>query len=216
MTVKPGCFISIEGTEGTGKSTQIKYLCQLLESQGIKVELTREPGGTELAESLRDLLLKPRAEIVSQTTELLLMFAARSQHIENLIRPTLAKGIWVITDRFTDATFAYQGGGRGVKEADIKLLENLVQRELRPDLTLLLDMDANLGLKRAQARSALDRFEQEEIEFFKRVRNCYLQRATAEPKRFALINAENSISNVNQQIKQVIMNFITNKKNTLV
>lgn len=216
MTVKPGCFISIEGTEGTGKSTQIKYLCQLLESQGIKVELTREPGGTELAESLRDLLLKPRAEIVSQTTELLLMFAARSQHIENLIRPTLAKGIWVITDRFTDATFAYQGGGRGVKEADIKLLENLVQRELRPDLTLLLDMDANLGLERAQARSALDRFEQEEIEFFKRVRNCYLQRATAEPKRFALINAENSISNVNQQIKQVIMNFITNKKNTLV
>ena len=203
-----GRFITVEGTEGVGKSTNIDFLCRLLKKRGIEVVLTREPGGTPLAEELRELLLTPREEKVSQDTELLLMFAARAQHLENVIRPALERGAWVISDRFTDATFAYQGGGRGVSFTNIECLESLVQHGLRPDLTLLLDLPVEIGLQRASARSEPDRFEREKLAFFERVRGAYLQRAGAEPERFAVINAELSIQDVQQQIETAIDRFL--------
>lgn len=205
---KRGRFITVEGTEGVGKSTNIAYLCGLLESQGIEVVLTREPGGTPLAEQLRALLLEPREESVSETAELLLMFAARAQHLHNVIMPALARGAWVVSDRFTDATFAYQGGGRGVDPAQITLLETLVQKGLQPDLTLLLDLDVETGLARASARSAPDRFEREKVEFFQRVRSAYLQRAEADAKRFAVIDASLSLAQVQAQIEGALEGFI--------
>ena len=203
-----GRFITVEGTEGVGKSTNIKYLCEFLRAQGIDVVLTREPGGTPLAEELRELLLSPREERVSQDTELLLMFAARAQHIENVIRPALERGSWVISDRFTDATFAYQGGGRGVDMENIRTLERLVQHGLHPDLTLLLDLPVEVGLKRASARSAPDRFEQEKLDFFEKVRGAYLQRAHDEPHRFAVIDASQDIPDVERQIDQALRGFL--------
>lgn len=205
-----GRFITVEGTEGVGKSTNIDFLCRLLKEQGIEIVLTREPGGTPLAEELRELLLTPREERVSQDTELLLMFAARAQHIENVIRPALERGAWVVSDRFTDATFAYQGGGRGVDIQSIKLLETLVQHDLHPDLTLLLDLDVEVGLKRASARSAPDRFEQEKLEFFGKVRSAYLQRAKNEPQRFAVIDAAVPLENVQQQISVALSRYLSN------
>ncbi|MAY43556.1 MULTISPECIES: dTMP kinase [unclassified Neptuniibacter] len=205
-----GRFITVEGTEGVGKSTNIDFLCRLLKEQGIEIVLTREPGGTPLAEELRELLLTPREERVSQDTELLLMFAARAQHIENVIRPALERGAWVVSDRFTDATFAYQGGGRGVDIQSIKLLEKLVQHDLHPDLTLLLDLDVEVGLKRASARSAPDRFEQEKLEFFGKVRSAYLQRAENEPQRFAVIDAAVPLENVQQQISVALSRYLSN------
>ncbi len=206
-----GLFITIEGTEGVGKSTNISHLCQLLEAHQIDYVLTREPGGTPLAEELRGLLLEPRDERVSQDTELLLMFAARAQHLENVIRPALERGVWVISDRFTDATYAYQGGGRGVDSNSIALLERLVQHELRPDMTLLLDLDVETGLKRASARSAPDRFEQEKLEFFNAVRQTYLDRAAAEPERFVVVDASQTIPDVQAQITAAAMAFISEK-----
>jgi dTMP kinase len=205
-----GRFITIEGTEGVGKSTNIAFLCQLLEAHGIDVVLTREPGGTPLAEELRNLLLTPRDEQVSQDTELLLMFAARAQHIENVIRPALERGAWVISDRFTDATFAYQGGGRGVDTESIRLLEQLVQHGLHPDLTILLDLPVAVGLQRASARSAPDRFEQEQLAFFDKVRAAYLARAEAEPERFAVIDAARDIPAVQAQIESALQQFLEN------
>jgi dTMP kinase len=205
-----GRFITVEGTEGVGKSTNIDFLCRLLKEQGIEIVLTREPGGTPLAEELRELLLTPREERVSQDTELLLMFAARAQHIENVIRPALERGAWVVSDRFTDATFAYQGGGRGVDIQSIKLLEKLVQHDLHPDLTLLLDLDVEVGLKRASSRSAPDRFEQEKLEFFGKVRSAYLQRAENEPQRFVVIDAAVPLENVQQQISVALSRYLSN------
>lgn len=209
-TNETGRFITIEGTEGVGKSTNIEFLCNLLESKGVDIVLTREPGGTPLAEELRDLLLKPRDEQVSQDTELLLMFAARAQHLANVIKPALERGCWVISDRFTDATFAYQGGGRGVDYDNIQTLERLVQHGLQPDLTLLLDLDVEVGLQRASARSAPDRFEQEKLAFFRNVRSAYLQRAENEPERFAIIDAGKGLDEVQQQIANVLNNFLDN------
>ncbi|PIE23781.1 MAG: dTMP kinase [Neptuniibacter caesariensis] len=203
-----GRFITVEGTEGVGKSTNIDYVCKLLKGRGIEVVLTREPGGTPLAEELRELLLSPREERVSEDTELLLMFAARAQHLENIIRPALARGAWVISDRFTDATFAYQGGGRGVNLAHIEALESIVQHGLQPDLTLLLDLDVSVGLSRASQRSAPDRFEQEKITFFEKVRNAYLTRAEKDPNRFAVIDASNDIQGVQGQIASAISAFM--------
>ena len=193
-----------------GKSTNIDFLCHLLHARGIDIVLTREPGGTPLAEELRELLLSPREERVSQDTELLLMFAARAQHIENVIRPALARGAWVISDRFTDATFAYQGGGRGVDEEHIRLLETLVQHGLHPDLTLLLDLDVEVGLMRASARSTPDRFEQEKVDFFSKVRQAYLQRAANEPERFAIIDASVALPDVQQQIASAVSQYLGN------
>ncbi|MGB0467860.1 MAG: dTMP kinase [Pontibacterium sp.] len=204
-----GCFITVEGTEGVGKSTNIEFLCQLLAEQGVEVVLTREPGGTPLAEELRNLLLQPREEAVSEDTELLLMFAARAQHINNVIKPALERGAWVVSDRFTDATFAYQGGGRGVDISQIELLENLVQKGLQPDMTLLLDLDVETGLKRANARSAPDRFEQEKVAFFERVRAAYLKRAEHDPARFAVINASGTLHDVQLQIAAAVQAFGT-------
>lgn len=187
-----GRFITIEGIEGVGKSTQVARLAALLKERGVPAVVTREPGGTPLAESIRGLVLETREEALPPSAELLLMFAARAVHLANLIEPHLAAGRWVLCDRFTDATYAYQGGGRGVDAASIRQLEQLVQGARRPDLTLLLDAPVEEGLRRAQARSGgapRDRFENERLEFFMRVRSAYLQRAAREPRRFAVVDA---------------------------
>lgn len=172
-----GLFVTLEGPEGAGKSTNRDYLAERLRERGIEVQLTREPGGTPLAERIRELLLAPSDEPMAADTELLLMFAARAQHIAGVIRPALARGAVVLCDRFTDATYAYQGGGRGLPEARIAALESFVQGDLRPDLTLVFDLPVEIGLARAAARGRLDRFEQEDRRFFEAVRQTYLQRA---------------------------------------
>ncbi|MDF2180496.1 dTMP kinase [Neptuniibacter sp. CAU 1671] len=203
-----GRFITVEGTEGVGKSTNIDFLAESLRIRGKEVILTREPGGTPLAEELRNILLQPREERISIETELLLMFAARAQHLENVIKPALERGAWVISDRFTDATFAYQGGGRGIPFHSISVLENLVQGPLRPDLTLLLDLPVEIGLRRASQRSAPDRFEQEKVAFFERVRQAYLQRAQQDPQRVKIIDASQPLTDVQQQIGRQITIFM--------
>ncbi len=195
-----GRFITIEGTEGVGKSTNIEFMEAFLKERGINLCLTREPGGTPLAEEIRELLLAPREETMCDDAEILLVFAARAQHINQVIRPKLENGQWVLSDRFTDATFAYQGAGRGICWDRIQQLEAYVQGELRPNLTLLLDMPVELGMERAKLRSAPDRFEQEKQAFFEKVRQGYHHRMRAEPDRFALIDASQSLSNVQEQI----------------
>ncbi|MTW21853.1 dTMP kinase [Allochromatium palmeri] len=185
-----GRFITLEGIEGAGKSTQIAPLAELLRARGLEVLTTREPGGSPLAERLRALLLDPDNQGMSETTELLLMFAARSDHLERRIRPALEAGHWVLCDRFTDATYAYQGGGRGIDPAQIRLLETLVQDELRPDLTLVFDLPPELGLGRAKSRAGqADRFESETQRFFATARAVYLERARGNPKHYRVIDA---------------------------
>ncbi len=179
----------MEGGEGAGKSTMMNRVAEWLEKAGHEVVTTREPGGTVLAEKLREILLDRENNTLSGQAELLLMFAARAQHLEELIRPELARGAYVLCDRFTDATWAYQGGGRGLPFADIDVLENLVHGDLQPDLTLLLDLPVEQGLERAGNRSRADRFEMESVAFFDRVRAAYLERAGACPGRFAVIDA---------------------------
>lgn len=184
-----GKFITIEGVEGAGKSTGIATLVERIEAAGLAVEITREPGGTALGEALRELLLAHRHDGMADDTELLLMFAARAEHLAARIEPALAEGRWVVCDRFTDATFAYQGAGRGIPSARIATLEQWVQRDRRPDLTFLLDLDPRIGLERAGRRSAPDRFERQALNFFERIRAGYLERAAAEPHRFRVIDA---------------------------
>lgn len=191
-----GLFITLEGPEGAGKSTNREYLAERLRAHGIDVVLTREPGGTPLAERIRELLLAPSDESMNADTELLLVFAARAQHLAEVIRPALARGAVVLCDRFTDATYAYQGGGRGLSQERIATLENFVQGELRPDLTLVFDLPVEVGLARATARGRLDRFEQEGRTFFDAVRATYLNRAAANPARYRLVNAALSLSEV--------------------
>jgi dTMP kinase len=209
-----GKFITIEGGEGVGKSTQIAAVRAAVETAGYSVVMTREPGGTKRAENIRDLLLKPTDESMPQSAELLLMFAARSTHIENLIRPALASGKWVICDRFTDATYAYQGGGRSVSHEQIAFLENLVQGDLRPDCTLLLDAPVELAMARARKRNAErgenlgDRFEREQIAFFERVRAAYLSIAKAEPARVIVIDASKPIEHVQSAVEGAVKAFI--------
>lgn len=195
-----GKFITIEGVEGVGKSTNIKLIKNELESREIPYILTREPGGTLLSEKIRDLLLKPNEEPPVEIAELLLVFAARAQHLEKVILPALNKGDWVICDRFTDATYAYQGGGRGLGSSEISQLETLVQGELRPDLTIILDLDPNAGLTRAMNRGELDRFENEQLDFFEKVRSTYLQIAKEFPDRCVVIDAGNEIEQVRSDI----------------
>lgn len=198
-----GRFVTLEGIEGVGKSTQVGRLAALLTERGVPHIVTREPGGTPLAESIRALVLQPREEALPPAAELLLMFAARAVHLANLIEPNLAAGRWVLCDRFTDATYAYQGGGRGVDAASIAQLERLVQGARRPDLTLLLDAPVEEGLRRAQARSGAaprDRFENERVEFFVRVRAAYLERAAREPQRFAVIDAAQPLEAVTRSL----------------
>lgn len=191
-----GKFITLEGGEGVGKSTNLRFITEWLERQGIEFVQTREPGGTPLAEQLRTLLLEKREESVDPTAELLMVFAARAQHLNQVIKPALADGKWVICDRFTDATYAYQGGGRGLDRAMIGELEQLVQGDLRPDRVLLLDLDPKIGLQRAAATGEADRFESEQAAFFRKVRAAYRERAEAAPDRYALIDASLPLQDV--------------------
>lgn len=203
-----GKFITVEGGEGVGKSTQIVALRDLLAARGIEVVFTREPGGTGRAERIRELLLETTEEAMPGICELLLMFAARSTHIENVIRPAMERGAWVVCDRFTDATYAYQGGGRGLPRDHIATLERFVQRDLQPDMTLLLDAPLEISSARASARNAAvgstDRFEREQREFFERVRSTYLDRARAESNRFVLIDAAASVDAVTRSVRHAI------------
>jgi len=199
-----GRFITMEGGEGAGKSTMMGRVADWLENAGHRVIRTREPGGTDLAEKLREILLDRDNNSLSGRAELLLMFAARAQHLEELIRPALARGDWVLCDRFTDATWAYQGGGRGLPRHEIETLENLVHGDLQPDLTLLLDLPVEQGLKRAARRSQADRFEQESARFFEQVRGAYLERAKAAPERFVVIDASSNMTEVGAQIESVL------------
>jgi dTMP kinase len=189
-------FITLEGPEGAGKTTNREYLAARLREAGVAVLLTREPGGTPLAERIRELLLAPSDEAMAADTELLLVFAARAQHLAEVIRPALARGEVVICDRFTDATYAYQGGGRGLSRERIATLESFVQGALRPDLTLVFDLPIEIGLARAAARGRLDRFEQEGQAFFEAVRAAYLQRAAAAPERYRLVDAGQTLAQV--------------------
>ncbi|MGY4535349.1 dTMP kinase [Pseudomonas sp. TE3786] len=195
-----GLFITLEGPEGAGKSTNREYLAAHLRAQGLDVVLSREPGGTPLAERIRELLLVPSDEPMAADTELLLVFAARAQHLAQVIHPALARGAVVLCDRFTDATYAYQGGGRGLSQERIATLESFVQGELRPDLTLIFDLPVEVGLARASARGRLDRFEQEGRGFFDAVRHAYLQRAEANPQRYRVVNAAQSLAEVQVQL----------------
>jgi len=199
-----GLFITLEGPEGAGKSTNRDFLAERLRSHGIDVVLTREPGGTPLAERIRELLLAPSDETMAADTELLLMFAARAQHIAGVIRPALARGQVVLCDRFTDATYAYQGGGRGLPVERIAQLEAFVQGELRPDLTLVFDLPVDVGLSRAAARGRLDRFEQEDRGFFEAVRQTYLQRAAAAPQRYHVLDAAASLVSVQEALEALL------------
>lgn len=193
-------FITIEGLEGAGKSTCIEYVAERLRAWGCRVVVTREPGGTGLGEAIRDLLLGGRGEGMTPDAETLLLFAARAQHVAGVIRPALARGDWVVCDRFTDATYAYQGGGRGLGAERIAPLEQWVQGTLRPDLTLFLDVPPAQGLARAARRSNPDRFERERVEFFDRARAAYLARLGAEPGRIARIDAAANVAAVRADI----------------
>jgi len=199
-----GRFITFEGVEGVGKSTQIRLAAQTLESLGAEVELTREPGGTPLAEDIRELLLANREESMAATTELLLMFAARAQHLERLILPRVTAGRWVLCDRFTDATFAYQGYGRGLSLERIAQLEQWVQGDFRPHHVILLDAPVEIGMARALKRSGPDRFEQEALDFFERIRAGYLARASAAPDRYHVIDADAPLETVTAAVQEVI------------
>ncbi len=199
-----GRFITVEGIEGAGKSTQMAAIREYLSAQGVRVVVTREPGGTRLGEAVRALLLDPGNRGMSSDTELLLVFAARAEHLHKVIVPALEAGDWVLSDRFTDATFAYQGGGRGVDGARIAALEQWVQGELRPDLTLLLDLPVATGMARINARGRPDRFEREDPAFFERIRSCYLQRADAEPGRFRCIDASAPVEAVSAQVLDAV------------
>ena len=199
-----GLFITLEGPEGAGKSTNRDYLAELLGSGGREVVLTREPGGTPLAERIREIRLAPAAEPMAVDTELLLMFAARAQHLAQVVRPALARGALVLCDRFVDATYAYQGGGRGVPVERIATLEAFALGDLQPDLTLVFDLPVEIGLARAARRGALDRFEQEQRAFFEAVRQTYLDRAQAVPARYRLIDASRSLAEVQAELRALV------------
>jgi len=199
-TAPRGRFITLEGGEGVGKSTNLAFVAALLEAAGLDVQRTREPGGTPLAERVRGIIVSHSDETMPPIAELLLIFAARALHIEGCIRPALAAGRWVLCDRFTDASYAYQGAARGLGEEPVRWLEARVQGDLRPDLTLLLDAEPEIGLERAGARGAADRFERERLTFFRRVREGYLARAAAEPDRFRVIDASRSLAQVQKDL----------------
>lgn len=201
---KRGRFISLEGLEGVGKSTHMEFVSDWLRKQGLTVVVTREPGGTPEADEIRATLLKVRGGAFDPMAELLLMFAARAVHVERLIRPALAAGTWVLCDRFTDASYAYQGGGRGIPTACIAALERMVQKGLKPDLTLLLDAGVEVGMARVRSRGSLDRFEQEQDAFFRRVRRVYLARARREPRRIKVVDAAGDITAVQADITAIL------------
>ena len=204
-----GLFITVEGGEGVGKSTNMEYLQEHLRDAGVDLVVTREPGGTSLGEELRELLLKPRPEQMAPAAELLLIFAARAQHLSQVIEPALAAGRWVLCDRFTDATYAYQGGGRQLPVTLVRKLEQLVQGELRPDYTLLLDCPVDVGMDRASARGELDRFEQEQVAFFERVRATYLQLARESSGRYRVVDASRPLEEVQSQLQEICNELLT-------
>ena len=205
MSQTRGMFITVEGGEGVGKSTNLAFIAEQIRASGRDLVTTREPGGTAIAESIRRLFLDHGAEPMAEMTELLLVFAARAQHLEQVIKPALAAGKWVLCDRFTDATYAYQGGGRGLDSEIIAALEKLVQRELRPDVTFLLDAPVEIGAARVAQRGVPDRLESEQQVFFQRVRDCYLQRARAEPQRFRVIDAALTLAQVQAQLQTALL-----------
>jgi dTMP kinase len=198
-----GNFITLEGIDGAGKSTHLAWLADLLRQRGLQVCVTREPGGTELGEKLRALLLD-RKQGMHLETEAMLMFAARREHLDKVIEPALARGEWVICDRFTDATFAYQGSGRGADWARLAILEQWVHGAMKPDLTLLFDVAPEIGRQRAGSIKAPDRFEQEENDFFQRVRDGYLRRAREDASRIRVIDASASVEHIRQRIAQIV------------
>lgn len=206
-----GKFITLEGTEGAGKSTALQFIQEYLEKMHKKIVVTREPGGTDIAEKIRHLLLHAdSAEKMQPETELLLMFAGRAQHIGERIRPSLQAGKWVLSDRYIDASYAYQGGGREMNFHQIATLDKLVVGDLYPDLTLLLDVPADVGLSRTEKRgSQKDRIEKERTDFFVRVRNAYLERAKQDSKRIKIIDASQTLLEVHTQIRHVLDEFFT-------
>jgi dTMP kinase len=201
--MRAGLFITLEGIEGAGKTSNVALLKALLEEAGQEVIITREPGGTELGERIRELVLNHRATLCADS-EILLMFAARAEHLHKVIEPALSAGKTILCDRFTDATYAYQGGGRGIPDTRIAMLETWVQAQLRPDLTLLFDAPVEIGLRRAGKRSTPDRFEREKNHFFERVRAHYLAAAAREPQRIRVIDAALSPEKVEQQIRAIM------------
>ena len=203
-----GKFITVEGVEGVGKSTHISLISAELESRDIEVLLTREPGGTGTGERIRNILLDKDEQGMTALTELLLMFAARSQHVEEVVLPALEKGIWVVSDRFTDSSYAYQGAGRGLGDEVVASLENIVLGQFRPDLTLILDVDVQEGLQRAASVGEADRFESEQVDFFESVRAAFLGRANADP-RYHVVDASQSIAQVQLAVRQIIGEFVS-------
>lgn len=194
-------FITFEGVDGAGKSTGLEWFAAALRQRGIDLLVTREPGGTPLGEQLREILLH---QPMHAETEAMLMFAARREHVEKVIRPALQRGTWVISDRFSDASFAYQGGGRGVAVEKLEQLEQWVHGDLQPDLTLLFDIPIEVARQRLSNNASLDKFEQEQGEFFERVRQAYLARVTKFPQRYAVIHAEHSLEDVQQQLADIV------------
>jgi len=208
MATVTGRFITVEGSEGVGKSTNMQFIGDYLRARGKTVVTTREPGGTPIAEGIRDLLLQSAVGSMSDHCELLLMFAARADHVDQVIRPALERGDWVLCDRFTDATYAYQGGGRGMADQDIAILERFVLRDLGPDLTILLDTTPEISAARRLARGSSDRFEAEEAAFFARVRAKYRERATTEPARIKLVDASGSLEAVQSKLIKLLDNIL--------
>ena len=206
--MKKGLFITLEGIEGAGKSTAVDFIEDFLTKEGHDVIKTREPGGTVIGEQIREILLKNENYTLTYDTELLLVFSARAQHIQEVILPALSSGKIILCDRFTDASYAYQGGGRDIDASRINLLEKWVQEDLRPNLTLLFDLDVSIGMQRTKKRSDADRFEREEINFFEKIRTTYLERAKNEPQRFRIINSASSLESVKEQIITILKDFL--------
>ena len=202
--MQKGKFITIDGVEGAGKSTQITFICDYLKAKNINVILTREPGGTDLGEKIRELLLSNNTQSMHSDTELLLMFAARNEHINTKIIPALERGDWVLSDRFTDASYAYQGGGRGLDIERIEQLENWVLQDFTPDMTLLLDIPVELGMSRVESRGEKDRIELEAMDFFERVRQAYIARSEKYPQRIKLIDSSGTREHTSEQIEKIL------------
>lgn len=206
--MKKGLFITIEGVEGAGKTTSIPIIQEVLSAYNENMVLTREPGGTEVSEAIRETLLSQTLPAMNSDTELLLMFAARAEHLRSKIEPALSDGKIVLCDRFTDSTYAYQGGGRGIDDSRIKVLEEWTQGTLRPDLTLYFDVDAATGLARTRIRGNSDRFEDEDISFFNRIRDKFHELMLEHPERYRLIDASQSIEIVHHQIRDVLTTYL--------
>lgn len=212
LSAERGLFIAVEGIEGAGKSTHMNFIVNYLRAGGHEVVATREPGGTAVGEKIREVVLGPSDGEMSPEAETLLMFAARAQHLAEVIEPALASGAWIVSDRFTEATYAYQGGGRGMPFSRIAALEEWTQGALRPDLTLLLDVSPEVGLERVGKRGKEDRFDSEAQEFFENVRNVYLRRAAQQSGRFVVIDAEQSIEQVKKSLSDILDRILEETK----